>query len=451
MMESLSPEARALYDLLKADTREEYEARFLQYKKESLDAVKVFVDETTAQLKAVNLTVEGVRSAVGADLDTVKTSLSADIANLAATVDRALHPPTTTVAAGSTSTAPPGAEVGAVGPDGHRDELHHRGMPCARHMPSPVGGNFSDRSIVPLCARESPSQLIPDGDSLGPRVELPQFDGANPKLWQRRSEEYFTRWRTQGHLWVSYASSLFVGDAATWLEAYLHQNPRPSWTEFVAAVITRFGRNQHQVLVRRMFHICQTSTVVDYVHRFAQLMDQIAAYELHPDPVHYTTRFLDGLKPAVRVLVAIQQPPNLDTAYSLALLYEELGDSAMPIPSTGSTSGSSRRYQQVPVAAAPPPPPAKWISRTVEEKRLQELARPSVEDKWTNLKAYRRSKGLCFVCGERWSKEHQCKAAIQLHVVQEMVDYLQSLDSSDEEEPAGETHQQTLVSQVPQQ
>jgi hypothetical protein len=28
-MESLTPEARALYDLLKADTREEYELRFL--------------------------------------------------------------------------------------------------------------------------------------------------------------------------------------------------------------------------------------------------------------------------------------------------------------------------------------------------------------------------------------------------------------------------------------
>jgi hypothetical protein len=46
-MESLSPEARALYDLLKGDTCEEYEQRFLQYK-ESLDAIKVFVDETTA-------------------------------------------------------------------------------------------------------------------------------------------------------------------------------------------------------------------------------------------------------------------------------------------------------------------------------------------------------------------------------------------------------------------
>jgi hypothetical protein len=43
-------------------------------------------------------------------------------------------------------------------------------------------------------------------------------------------------------------------------------------------------------------------------------------------PVHYITKFLDGLKPTVRVLVAIQQPATLDAAYTLALLYEELGD-----------------------------------------------------------------------------------------------------------------------------
>jgi hypothetical protein len=159
-----------------------------------------------------------------------------------------------------------------------------------------------------------------------PWVELSQFDGSNPKLWQRRCEEYFHWWNTPVQLWPSYASSLFVANVATWLEAYLHQTPQPSWTGFVAAVLTRFGRNQHQVLVRRLFHISRTSTIADYVQRFSQLMDQIAAYETKPDPVHYTTRFLDGLKPAVHVLVAIQQPPDLDTAYSLALLYEELGD-----------------------------------------------------------------------------------------------------------------------------
>jgi hypothetical protein len=82
--------------------------------------------------------------------------------------------------------------------------------------------------------------------------------------------------------------------------------------------------------------------VADYVHRFAQLMGQISAYESRPDPVHYTTRFLDRWKPTVRVRMAIQQPPDLDTTYSLALLYEELGDGVTLLNSTPVTSVSSR-------------------------------------------------------------------------------------------------------------
>jgi hypothetical protein len=76
--------------------------------------------------------------------------------------------------------------------------------------------------------------------------------------------------------------------------------------------------NQHQILVRRLLHITQTTTVEDYVYRFSHLMDQMTAYKVKPDHVHYTTKFLDGLKLAVRVRVDIQQPPDLDTAYSLA-------------------------------------------------------------------------------------------------------------------------------------
>lgn len=144
-------------------------------------------------------------------------------------------------------------------------------------------------------------------------------------------------------------------------------------------------------------------------------MDQICAYEAKLDPIHYTTLFLDGLKPAVRVLVAIQQPKDLETTYSLALLYEELGDGTTPQNFNHSSSSSSRRVLSSPLP--PPQPPAKWISKTVEEKKTVELQRPNSEDKWQNLKAYGRSKGLCFICGEKWGREHQCKNATQLHVV----------------------------------
>jgi hypothetical protein len=101
-MDALSPESRALYDLLRLETKEEYEARFIDYKKELLDAVKVFVDDTTGQLTDLNATVDDTRAqmsadlqaakvAIGAKLESVKTSLSSEIAGLATTMDRAFR------------------------------------------------------------------------------------------------------------------------------------------------------------------------------------------------------------------------------------------------------------------------------------------------------------------------------------------------------------------------
>jgi hypothetical protein len=145
---------------------------------------------------------------------------------------------------------------------------------------------------------------------------------------------------------------------------------------------------------------------------------QITAFEAQPDPIHYLTRFLDGLKTAVRVLVAIQQPQDLDAAYTLALMYEELGDVSKPMNQQASVSGRRSHAGQVP----PSSPPACWVSKLVEEKKSYESNRSVADEKWASLRAFRKSKGLCFTCGERWGREHQCKNSIQLHVMKEMID-----------------------------
>jgi hypothetical protein len=45
----------------------------------------------------------------------------------------------------------------------------------------------------------------------------------------------------------------------------------------------------------------------------------------------------------------------------------------------------------------------------------------STDDKWAALRAYRKARGLCFICGERWARDHQCKGTVQLHVIQEIL------------------------------
>jgi hypothetical protein len=119
---------------------------------------------------------------------------------------------------------------------------------------------------------------------------------------------FLERWSMTEELWASQASNQFIEAASTLLQSYLHQHQQPSWTDFVDAILAHFCRNQHQILVRCLIHISQTTIVEDYVARFSALMDQITTYESCPNPLHYTTKFLDGLKPGVLLLVAIDIP-----------------------------------------------------------------------------------------------------------------------------------------------
>ena len=78
-MTDLPPESKAIYDLLKAETAEEFEARFLDYKAETLDAVHQFVATTNKQIKSVTASVDAVRVAVNTDIESVKTSIGNDL------------------------------------------------------------------------------------------------------------------------------------------------------------------------------------------------------------------------------------------------------------------------------------------------------------------------------------------------------------------------------------
>jgi hypothetical protein len=192
-----------LYQLLKASTTEEYESKFLDYKKEILDSVRKFVVDTTKELKGVSDNITSVQAKVGTDLEEIRThlggelaaiksSLSSEIALLTQTVDRAIRPTPTATAAGSPGQHAWALGDGAVGPNGHRDDLQLRGKAGASHQPPPGGGTPSGQNFFPSTSNSSRAAYeIADASGSAPRVDLPQFDGNNSKLWQHRCEEYF--------------------------------------------------------------------------------------------------------------------------------------------------------------------------------------------------------------------------------------------------------------------
>ena len=150
--------------------------------------------------------------------------------------------------------------------------------------------------------------------------------------------------------------------------------------------------------------------------------------------MYYTIRFLDGLRDDIRSVVQVQRPSTLDTSCSLALLQEEVAGPASRRDARRPEAGFQWRPPPprgpLPLPAPPrvdKPPAPSLVS--ADDKHAADSGKPSV-DKFAALKAYRRARGLCDKCAERWRPGHQCATTVQLHVVQELMDLL-SLDVGD--------------------
>lgn len=112
--------------------------------------MRVFIDETSGELKDVKATVEGVKStmsaelesvkaSIGLELESVKTTLSSEIAGLTAAVDRVLQPDST---AGTGDPVDP--DGSAAGQTWHCNAQHHRGSTGAGRPSTPVGDLVSN-------------------------------------------------------------------------------------------------------------------------------------------------------------------------------------------------------------------------------------------------------------------------------------------------------------------
>lgn len=175
-------------------------------------------------------------------------------------------------------------------------------------------------------------------------------------------------------------------------------------------------------------------------------MHQILAHNPAIDTLFFTTQFLEGLKVEVKSGVVLHRPKDLDSAYSLAVLQEELleaqprRDYRRQEPAPARPQHQQRPLVAIPASPARPmlmgPPPAAEDRRGVEGARAAERRAPDAgrsEDRIGALRASCRARGLCFKCGERYVHGHQCAPTVQLHVVEELLELLQA-DAA----PAGE-------------
>jgi hypothetical protein len=223
----------------------------------------------------------------------------------------------------------------------------------------------------------------------------------------------------------------FDGPAARWLQSIEHRAKYFTWDQFCKFVHDRFGRDQHEILIRQLFHIHQTGPIAAYIDQFAQLVDQLAAYTTTTDPMYYTLRFIDGLRDDIKSIVLVQHPKDLDTAFVLAALQEEVGDTHRRREFKRLESGfHSKPPSKNPLPLPAPPRDKLALQYNTANTRSVDTSRVTspTDSKAAALRAYRRALGLCYKCSEKWRKEHKCSPIVQLHAVQELWDLFQIED-----------------------
>lgn len=99
----------------------------------------------------------------------------------------------------------------------------------------------------------------------------------------------------------------------------------------------------------------------------------------------------------------------------------------------------------------PPPPPFRTDRvgppTTVEEKKIAESSK-SAQDKLIALHAYRRARGLCDKCVEKWSREYHCAATVQLQVMQEVLELFNTEESDNADVQSQCASEQVLLMSV---
>lgn len=265
------------------------------------------------------------------------------------------------------------------------------------------------------------SQLLSNLGQTAPTVLFPLFNGENPNLWKTQAEQYFAMFNIHESFWVPMAILNFTGSAGIWLQSVQKKLGGFDWNSFTSLICTRFGRDRHQLLIRQFYAIKQTSSVAEYIERFEVVMNHLISYSEDTHPFYFLTRFVEGLRADIRAVVLVQRPQDLDTACSLALLQEEVaeGEIIPALPHQQFRQPPFFRPTHATVSTIQSRPSTPHIS---EDRRGTEASRAQTDSsKIAALRNFRRARGLCFKCGERWGKEHVCPAQVQMHVVEELL------------------------------
>uniref|UniRef100_A0ACD5W266 Uncharacterized protein n=1 Tax=Avena sativa TaxID=4498 RepID=A0ACD5W266_AVESA len=150
----------------------------------------------------------------------------------------------------------------------------------------------------------------------------------------------------------------------------------------------------------KLHQLRQTGTVLEYRTTFETIMYQLISLDPSLNTKFFVSQFVMGLKDELRTAVRLQVPSSVTRAVSLARIQEEEFELHRPhqrVISSGKSLVTSLTN------SSSTPALASGTKRNADDYGRER-----------QLRDYHRANGLCFRCGDKYNKDHQCKKPMQL-------------------------------------
>ena len=219
------------------------------------------------------------------------------------------------------------------------------------------------------------------------------------------------------------ASFYLDGAALSWFQWMFRNGFITLWPALLQATESRFAPSIYDDPRGALFKLTQRGTVTEYLTEFEKLANRITSLS----PSVLLSCFISGLSQEIRREVQAFQPASLPKATALARLQEDKINDLRKHTRTPFIHPSPNTTSFNPHSTQPPRPKAPFVQRTQEDM------------------AYRREKGLCYNCDEKWSSSHRCKGRVLFFIANS--DEPSSPESSPSEplSPSKTEHDQTML------
>lgn len=155
---------------------------------------------------------------------------------------------------------------------------------------------------------------------------------------------------------------------------------------------------------------------------------------------------MDGLREHIKSVIMVQRPSNLDYSCALALVQEEAMESNKKKDPKHYEPSFHRMAPKYPVPLPDPPKIDKALGGYKDDdcRSMNATRATSTDDKLHVLRQYRRARGLCDKCVEKWSHDHKCPPNVQLHAMQEMWELFQGDEAFKIDEPLAQDEEASV-------